>query len=462
MRTRIKYQVTRADSLYFDLNYSDTEGGDLRRVTSPADIDRSLRFSEEQAPNLLIGYHRRWSPNSQTLVLLGALNADRTATSTDARYGLLFLLPQGIRPVSVAQDYGTDFSGYLGNVQHIFSSDRNTLVIGGRYQRGDYTSQSTIDFGVPVIPEISGRAEESWERAGLYVYDTFELRDGLYATGGVAYDSVLYPTRSLGAPVAAGTDRVSRVSPKVGLVWNPNAKTSAYASYTRSLGGVGPEQSYRLEPTQVGGFNQTFRSLAPESLTGTASAARFEVVGVGLDRSFHDDLYAGVRLQWARSEAASEQGYGPGPSFTEVRESFTERSMVAYVNWLLGERFHAGATYQLASARLTHHSPDQPAFDDRWSGTLQRLRLHAGFQHESGVFGLLEGELFHQDNREGVADEAFWNMNARVGYRFSRRQAEVSVAVLNLLDHDYRLNPVNFYQELPRERLIAVMFRLNY
>lgn len=463
LRARTKYQITRTDSVYFDLNYGEADGGDLRRVHSGAEIERTLRFSEDHAPNALIGYQRRWNPASQSLILLGALNSERTVRSTDARYGFPDFFTGNIVSVPVAMDYSIDFSGYIGNVQHILHHDRNTLVVGGRYQRGEYESGSTIDSGFPFLPKVVGRADESWERAGLYAYDTFEVLDGLFATAGVAYDNVLYPSRSLGVPVASGTDRVSRVSPKAGLVWKPTAKTSAYASYTRSLGGVGPEQSYRLEPTQVGGFNQAYRSLAPESLTGTASAARFELVGIGLDHAFRDDLYAGVQLQLARSEAATLQGFGgPVPSFVATRERFTERSATAYVNWLAGERFQLGATYQVAAADLTHHSPDQPAFEGRRRGSLHRLRLHSGFQHESGLFALFDAELFHQENRLGVVDETFWDLNARVGYRFAQRRAELSLAVLNLLDRDYRLNPVNFYRDIPRERLIAVTLRLNY
>ena len=56
----------------------------------------------------------------------------------------------------------------------------------------------------------------------------------------------------------------------------------------------------------------------------------------------------------------------------------------------------------------------------------------------------------------------FWQLNAFAGYRFPRRKAEVMIGLLNITDQDYRLNPLNIYNELPRERTLAFRFRLNF
>jgi hypothetical protein len=47
-------------------------------------------------------------------------------------------------------------------------------------------------------------------------------------------------------------------------------------AYTRSLGGIYHDNSVRLEPTGVAGFNQAFRSLIPESVAGPVPATEFE------------------------------------------------------------------------------------------------------------------------------------------------------------------------------------------
>ena len=53
----------------------------------------------------------------------------------------------------------------------------------------------------------------------------------------------------------------------------------------------------------------------------------------------------------------------------------------------------------------------------------------------------------------------FWQFNALVGFRFPRRRAEIAVGLLNLTDRDYRLNPVNLYADLPRDRTLLLRLR---
>jgi len=62
----------------------------------------------------------------------------------------------------------------------------------------------------------------------------------------------------------------------------------------------------------------------------------------------------------------------------------------------------------------------------------------------------------------GPPGDDFWQFNVLAGYRFYRNQCEISCGVLNLTDRDYRLNPVNPYEELPRERTFVVRCRIGF
>ena len=73
--------------------------------------------------------------------------------------------------------------------------------------------------------------------------------------------------------------------------------------YTRSLGGVFFDNSVRLEPTQIAGFNQAFRSLIPESVVGTIPGSRFETFGVALDQKFNRGTYLTAVGQILKSKA---------------------------------------------------------------------------------------------------------------------------------------------------------------
>jgi len=51
--------------------------------------------------------------------------------------------------------------------------------------------------------------------------------------------------------------------------------------FSRSLGGVSLDESYRLEPTQLAGFPQAFRTVISESLVGSVAAPEYEVIITG-------------------------------------------------------------------------------------------------------------------------------------------------------------------------------------
>ncbi len=53
-------------------------------------------------------------------------------------------------------------------------------------------------------------------------------------------------------------------------------------------------------------------------------------------------------------------------------------------------------------------------------------------------------------------------INLIAGFRFRRNYGEVSLGLLNLTDQDYKLNPLNPYNELPRDRTLAARVRLNF
>ena len=48
------------------------------------------------------------------------------------------------------------------------------------------------------------------------------------------------------------------------------------------------------------------------------------------------------------------------------------------------------------------------------------------------------------------------------GFRFAQRRVELMVGGLNLTDQDYRLNPLNPYFELPRDRVFYARLRLDF
>ena len=76
-----------------------------------------------------------------------------------------------------------------------------------------------------------------------------------------------------------GEDSRDRLSPKAGVIWNPFGNLFVRGAYTQSLGGVSFDESVRLEPNQVAGFNQVFRSIISESVVGSVAAPTYDTAG---------------------------------------------------------------------------------------------------------------------------------------------------------------------------------------
>jgi len=248
-------------------------------------------------------------------------------------------------------------------------------------------------------------------------------------------------------------------------------------AYTRSLGGVSFDQSVRLEPSQVAGFLQAFRSLIPEAISGSTAGAKFETFGVALEQKFSTGTYLSFEGDLMNSDlnriiGAVDLNFPPAyvPSGTRQKMDYTEKNLIITANQLVGDCWSLGASYRLSQADLGTTYPDIPssvtaANHAQNSATLNQLALFGLFNHSSGLFARGEALWSAQSNSgysPGLQGDDFWQYNLFVGYRFLRRHAQVQVGVLNLTDRDYRLNPLNLYLELPRRRTFSASLQFNF
>ena len=132
------------------------------------------------------------------------------------------------------------------------------------------------------------------------------------------------------------------------------------------------------------------------------------------------------------------------------------------------------ARYRLSHAELDDDFTDVPdsaittqGFRSRFrlEAMLHQLSLSANYNHAGGFFSQFQALWNSQSNQGYDPDrpgDHFWQLNVSAGYRFSRRHAELTIGVLNLTDRDYRLNPLTFYNELPRERTFVARLQFNF
>ena len=479
---RFKQQLTLNDSLFFELDYADYSSGDVLQYYSQDFASRTVRISETQDPNFFAGYHHEWGPGVHTLLLFGRLQDEFSQIDPNApaivttKNGAGQIVGVAQRPADL--QYFSDLVAYSGEIQQIFQSARQTLVLGGRFQSGDIDTHVSIQRFLPVHQDIS----PDLNRFSGYGYYSLHLIDPLQLTAGLAYDYLDYPVNNEIAPVSTAQTHRDQMSPKAGFRWTPLENTTVRGAYTRSLGGVFYDTSVRLEPTEIDGFNQAFRSIIPESVAGLVPGSRFETFDLAFDQKFPTRTYFSVVGELLDSHGARTVGtldaFGPllldVPSGVQQKLDYRERSLTFTLNQLVASQFALGASYRLTDALLDDsvpaiskaQSPNFSASANRnVSATLHQVSLYGLFNHRSGFFAKVEGIYSAQSNHGywvSLPGDDFWQVNAFVGYRFPRRLAEVQLGLLNIGDQDYKLNPLNLYSELPRSRTLFASFKFNF
>jgi Tfp pilus assembly protein PilF len=487
---QFKQQITPEDSLFAQAVYYDAEGGDLAPVydpTDPALINRGLRFHESQEPMVLAGYHHQWSPGNHTLLLAGRLEDTLRLDNPQQQSAIFSRDAQGAVTdglnITTDQKYRSQLEIYTAEAQQIWERHAQTVILGSRYQFGQFETQNRQTdpqppFVSPFFPALDQRVRSDFQRWSGYGYYQWRILDPLLLIGGLSYDWVEYPVNHRFGPVSGEEDSKDQVSPKAGLIWTPREDTTFRAGYAQALGGVSFDQSFRLEPSQVAGFNQSYRSLIPEAVAGSSPVPRFETYGLEWDQRLPSRTYLGVRGERLESDVDRSVGVFdltvPPVVPGEVRErlDYEENTLLVTLNQLVGDEWALGAVYRLSEAKLHDRFLGVPdalpsGFVSRQDleSTLHQLKLFALFNHPSGFFLQWESIWSSQSNRGYNPDrpgDDFWQHNAWAGYRFYRRRAEVRLGLLNVTDQDYRLNPLNLTSELPRDRTLAVSLKLNF
>ncbi|MEP6662060.1 MAG: TonB-dependent receptor [Verrucomicrobiota bacterium] len=490
----VRQQLTADDNLLIQVSRNRISGGDLSQVYDPHDptqFNSSFRFREIQEPSLNIGYHHHWSPGSDTL-LLTSYNADRLAFTSETLPTLLARRPGGIWralfEINLAESLKVEPTIGSIELQQIFQTERAHTVVGSRFHYGHYEVNNfqdkpdafTASFD-PNAPDADQHYGARFLRWVLYGYETFRVFDSLQIIGGVSYDDMSYPENFRDAPVSRTEQHTSQLSPKAGVLWTPTETTTIRGAYTRSLAGPAGDQSLQIEPSQLAGFIQSYRSLIPESVVGAQSGARFETFGLALDQKFATGTYIGLSGEILYSDVSESRGVfdaiAPPALFAvpfQVRErlSYRERSLTASFHQLIGASLAVGMKYRLTDALLRLDLPEVPAtvagnFPPRQvsRSLLHQVSLDATLNHSSGLFARAQALWNLQSNGrdlDSFSGDEFWQFNLYGGYYFPQRRAQLSVGLLNIFNNDYLLHPLTSSAELPRQRTLLVQCRFNF
>ena len=494
---QFKHQLTDRDSLFVLTKVMDYESGDNYQHYDPSYASPALRVREQQLPIALAALHREWQPGLHTTLLAGRLQSYVEAQDSAAVLDLWTNNPppglNGLRLQafdSLRQE--TEFTAYLAELNQIWQGEHHVSLAGARFQAGRIQTDSTIDDNSGdfvhdyYAPPVYSRVDEPFHRWTLYAYHTQQLWDHFRLTAGVAYDQLRYPANFRFPPLSGEERTLSQVSPKVAAHWDLARGIALRGLYAQSVGGLTYDESVRLEPTQLAGFGQSFRSVLSEAEAGSPIAPRDELGGLALDVKLRSSTFLGAQAQWIRSDADHTIGVfrssaypAPPPqavaSSTPEQLAYEERSLGFYIHQLVATEWSAGAGYQLARSRLDWAYPEIPTrlalspsrTEEAW---LQRFNLRLQFQDRSGFFARADARWFIQDN-EGYGQSVYsaprpgdsvGQLDLCAGYRFWQRRGEILLGCLNVTGHDYRLNSLTPYSDLPRERVWMARVRLSF
>ena len=518
-------------------------------------------FEEKQKPGLLLlGWHREWAPGNHTVLLLGRLANEQRVSVDGIGVNILtrllytldpIVLPpelrsrteppdaavfsrlrsftgqgaiQSVTDAKLNLDYRSDFETYGAELQQIITLGPSVTVVGGRYQRGLFETQARLtDFYAPLPPEpefdmppADQHTSVDFERVNLYLYNTFRFTPWLSANLGATYDILDYPQNFRTPPINERQASLSRFSPKAGLTLQPWRGAVVRGAYTEGISGTSFDESVRLEPTQVAGFLQAYRTIISESLIGSVAGSKYRLGGLSFEQKLPSRTYLGVEYNvlhqdidrtigvFDQIERSAGRTLATVPSSLLEKNRYREDVLTATVNQLLGEQWALGARYRYTLSKLRQTRPELDNFLDPDVGVadqsalvssadrvtrsgLHEMSFSGVFNHPSGMFARGEANWYQQQNDDfvksvaeppldapsdltprirtdnrGLAGDDFWQFNLYAGRRFYRNQCELSLGALNITGQDYRLYSLNPLVDLPRDPTFVIRCKLAF
>jgi hypothetical protein len=386
------------------------------------------------------------------------------------------------------------FEIYSGELQQIWQRRRNTLLAGGRWQSGNFDTRARLDITNPALvpftmaPAVLQNVSADFRRHSVYAYDFFRAVSWLTLIAGGSWERQERPDNFRLPPVNDRQVKNERTNGKLGF----NAAAAKWLRirgvYSEATGGVTFDESVRLEPVQLAGFNQAFRTIISESLVGSVEGPVYRNAGMSLDgelspRAWWGASFNNLEEDVERTVGALDliiapvfpRGRAVLPGGITQKLHYREAVAVADVHQLIGRQFAVGATYRFTRAELRNTSPEIPVVlnpyaDEYDRATFEELTLNVNWNAPSGWFARGEGNWYSQDLHGTAGDQVkislpgdhFWHLTLQLGRRFQRNRHELSAGVLNLTDRDYHLSPLTYTRELPRERTLFVRCRFGF
>ncbi len=454
-----------------------------RRLDNPSFSSTNKTLdSDESFPTLVVGLRHRWSPSSETAGYLQYLSHEANTLSSGSAFATspngdtILALLDGKIAASTSSDT------LQVEIQHTIRVGDHSLQTGIRAQDGDWTtafslSESTTLSNLGYV-ELNLNEDHSFDRIEAYFYDTVSLSPNLNFVLGANLSSLHYPQNVFTLPPASGDTSTSPFLPKLGLSWKMDTNWNFRAAYSETLGGLALEDGYRLEPTQVAGFLQGYRSLLAETLDGSHPAVRFKQAGAGVTYQNDNNLLVDFELQ--NRSSASNRGIGRLYFDDSILSAawasstdFDELSAQLNVSTFLNEGTSIAFDYRYSDASIESSIPDVHASANR-NGLLHAFALSIHGQNKRGYFAEATFSLLEQEREERSysndtligqpIDEQLEAIpiDFELGWRRPSGGLRIAIGVKNLGNKNTAIDPVNWTQPIYPKRAVYLDASMSF
>jgi len=389
----VQYSLSPKTSVQAEFRSREIKTGDLEvKFGNPFNLGNFLEDlrEEDNIKSTRFGFHHAFGPHSDLIGSAVYLTRDFDSVAGET-----------------VDDREED--GYMAEVQHLFRSERFSIITGiGHF---DQDRERLFTYQDPPFQKTNP------ENTNLYVYSNINYPENIIWTIGASVD---FFEGSL-------VDR-NQINPKFGLTWNPFSGTTVRAAIFRNLKRtILTDQT--IEPTQVAGFNQFFDD-------GEATDAwRY---GIALDQKLSTKLYAGAEFSQRDLSAAGNTFIGE-----IVEADFKEQFGRGYIYWTPHRWLALSSEYQYECFK----APKEFMIYSTSKLNTHRLLLGIGFFHPSGFSARLKPTYVAQDGdfvtgppfalRVVPKEDQFWVFDASISYRMPKRFGLLTIEAKNLFDKSF-------------------------
>lgn len=446
------------------------------QATDPDKLERLKVFAQQ------VGVNQRLSPMT-TLLAQAVYQHTRTDIFDDAvvKTFLLSALNHGellgANFASVLTDRGDlkIFDAYRADSQMISKFSGGSILWGVGFTRGasKYRDLGEISSAEQIFlrPEftLNSGSEKDQQLFRGYTYGRYQLFEPLIFEAGAQYANLRYNDR-FAPPYQDELQRTSRVSPKVGLLYSPTPSLFFRAAYFHQLAGLAVSEIGDIEPTTVGGFNQSITETPGTRARNYGISGAFKIAAntyLGseyLFRQISRDLNIGLDGVAVEITNGTLERRSAGDRFNF---SSNERMVRSYINHVFSES-------TVASLSHTYSTFSDGLFSVEGKGIGTRrtheLMSEIAYFDRSGFFGRIGVGYDHQDleGYGGVAPEvrdgtrSFWLTRAALDYRLPRRAGTISLKIENAFDRGFLFIPSQLSPTIIPDRTVTVAFSLTF